>query len=108
MTYGPYQDLEEPDGTLDNANWYSYRYLNDQCPAWPGLLASTNRERSKLITIIQDVSTLLYGSGGVPLSAKVILQCYNRFVIWRAELPNSIGNVEHGGSKALPHVLSLL
>jgi hypothetical protein len=104
----PYDTVEEHDGKLDEANWYFYRYVNDQCPAWPGLLATTNREKSKLIAIIQDVITMMYAQQVVTISAQEVLYQYSRFVEWREALPSSIGNIEDNNSQALPHVLSLL
>jgi hypothetical protein len=81
--------------------------MNDQCPAWPGLLATTNREKSKLTAIIKDVTTMMYSEQGSQISARKVLQHYNRYVAWREELPDAIGNIEDN-SQALPHVLSLL
>lgn len=101
-------DLEEADGQLDDAKWYFYRYLNDQCPAWPGLLATTNREKSKLVLIIEEILTTMYSSQGQQRAALEILQLYSRLVAWREALPSMIGNVENNTSQALPHVLSLL
>lgn len=103
-----YYDVEENDEEIDAAKWYFYRYVNDQCPAWPGLLATTNREKSKLTAIIQDVVTLMYAHCGPQVSAHRLLQQYGRLVAWREELPSAIGNIENNNSQALPHVLSLL
>jgi hypothetical protein len=104
----PYDNVEERDTDLDDAKWYYYRYLNDQCPAWPGLLATTNREKSKLTAIIQDVTTMLYTDRGPQISARQLLEHYGRLVTWRKELPDVVGNIENNNSQALPHVLSLL
>jgi Fungal specific transcription factor domain len=103
-----YNDIEEIDEEIDAAKWYFYRYVNDQCPAWPGLLATTNREKSKLTTIIQDVVTMMYTHYGPQISAHHLLQQYGRLVAWREDLPSVIGNIENNNSQALPHVLSLL
>ncbi|KAH8656216.1 hypothetical protein BGZ60DRAFT_385086 [Tricladium varicosporioides] len=100
--------FKEHDTKLDNARWYFYRYVNDQCPAWPSLLATTNREKSKLIRIIQEVSVMLYTQQGPLLSARRILQQYNKFVAWREDLPSIIGDIEQNSCQVLPHVLSLL
>lgn len=95
-------------GEHDDAKWYFYRYASDQCPAWPGLLATTNREKSKLIAIISDVATMMYTKQGPGVTAGHVLQQYGRFLTWRDELPAEIGNIEDNSSQALPHVLSLL
>jgi hypothetical protein len=100
--------LEDNDNNLDDAKWYFYRYVNDQCPAWPSLLATTNREKSKLVAIIYDAVTKMYTPDGEGLTANAVLHLYSRFVAWREELPSSIGNIESYTSQALPHVLSLL
>ena len=104
----PYHEVEENDEEIDAAKWYFYRYVNDQCPAWPGLLATTNREKSKLTLIIQDVVTMMYTHYGPQLTASNLLQQYSRLVAWREELPSVIGNIENNNGQALPHVLSLL
>jgi len=103
-----YHDVEENDEEIDAAKWYFYRYVNDQCPAWPGLLATTNREKSKLTAIIQDIVIMMYTHYGPQISAHHLLQQYGRLVAWREELPSTIGNIEDNNGQALPHVLSLL
>ena len=83
--------------------------MTDQCPAWSGLLATTNREKAKLTAIIQDVNMMLYNPSGQPLQARQVLQQYARYLSWREMLPSSIGNLENNGNgQVLPHVLSLL
>lgn len=103
--YGPIEDIDD---RLDEAKWYFYRYVNDQCPAWPGLQATTNREKSKLTAIIQDVATLLYSPRGHQISAHSLLAQYGRLASWRGELPRIIGDIDGNNGQALPHVLSLL
>ncbi|PMD47099.1 hypothetical protein L207DRAFT_522551 [Hyaloscypha variabilis F] len=103
-----YHDCEENEEEMDAAKWYFYRYVNDQCPAWPGLLATTNREKSKLTAIIQDIVTMMYTHYGPQISAYNLLQQYGRLVAWREELPSTIGSIEENNGQALPHVLSLL
>jgi hypothetical protein len=105
---GPLENIEDDDEKLDGAPWYFYRSANDQCPAWPGLFATTNREKAKLTLIIHDAEMMLYGSQGQRISAHNVLQLYGRFVAWRKELPDSISNIKGNSSPALPHVLSLL
>ncbi|TVY82922.1 Nitrogen assimilation transcription factor [Lachnellula suecica] len=106
INYATLNAVEENDPTLDEARWYFYRYVSDQCPAWPGLIATTNREKSKLIRIIQDATSLMYSKQGPKSSALQILQLYRRFVTWEDDLPNVMGDIENNNS--LPHVLSLL
>lgn len=108
MISAPFEGLEDNDDILDHAKWYFYRCVNDQCPTWPGLLATTNREKSKLVGIINDAATKMYTSQAERLTANDVLHLYQRFVNWRHELPGSIGNIESHNSQALPHVLSLL
>jgi len=107
MRFVSLEGTDDNDITLDSAKWYFYRFVNDQCPAWPGLLATTNRHRSKLDTIIGDVTTMMYNHDGQNLSARSVLDCYGRFLAWRRDLPSSIGSIENNRSQALPHVLSL-
>jgi len=102
-------DLVDPDDDqLDDAKWYFYRYPDDQCPAWAGLLATTNREKSKLAAIIQDMVVMLYSQQGPKIRAHDVLDQYCRFLQWREALPSAIGSIESNNSQALPHVLSLL
>jgi hypothetical protein len=93
---------------LDEAKWYFYRFVDDQCPAWSGLVGTTNREKAKLMDISKDVTTMLYDPSGPPIKASEILQQYTRYLSWRERLPDSIGDIENNNSQALPHVLSLL
>jgi hypothetical protein len=104
----PFDGIDSNDDKLDEANWHFYRYVNDRVPAWPSFQATTNREKSKLVSIVQDVTTAMYSQQGRQLSAQHVLQLYGRFVTWRDDLPSSIGNIERNKSQALPHVLSLL
>ena len=104
----PFEDVEDYDEKLDEASWYCYRYVNDTTPPWPGLLATTNREKTKLVDIIDDATTSMYNSQGTRLTANDVLRLYSRFVAWREALPGSIGDIEFQKGQALPHVLSLL
>jgi hypothetical protein len=103
-----FEDIEDYDDKMDESPWYFYRYVNDNVPAWPGLLATTNREKSKLIDIINDATTMMYTSQAARVTANDVLHLYSRFVTWREELPSSIAHIESHKSQALPHVLSLL
>jgi len=108
--FPPYQfeTNEENEETLDGAQWYFYRYVNDQCPAWPGLLATTNREKAKLTDIINDVTIMMFSPSSPRVTAQQIVQQHSRYLDWRQNLPQSIGKIESNSSQALPHVLSLL
>jgi hypothetical protein len=49
------------DGVEENdAKWYIYRHANVNPESWPSLLATTNREKSKLNAILQDIATMMY------------------------------------------------
>lgn len=52
--------IEEDGEEVDDLDWHFYRYVNDQCLAFPGLLATTNREKSKLVEIINDIAIIMY------------------------------------------------
>lgn len=102
-------DADESDALLDNAKWYLYRQPNDKYPsAWPGLLATTNREKTKLMKIVHDIVTIMYAFHGPQRAALDILQLYARLVAWREELPQELKAVEGSKSHPLPHILSLL
>jgi len=103
--------LGEPDDSdidRDDARWYFYRQATGECPAWPGLLATTNRQKSKLIDIINDVTTMMYTQNGLPITASQVLKSYTKLVTWRKELPNLVANIDDETRPPLPHVLSLL
>lgn len=95
------------DNNLDNAQWYFYRQRHDQCPAWPSMIATTNREKAKLVNIIRNVNIMLYESNGPYISARNILEQYSRFTAWRKALPETVECMVEHKSQPLPHVLSL-
>jgi hypothetical protein len=101
----PLDPIQGFDDDLDETQWQLYRDVNDPHPALPGLLATTNREKSKLVEIITATATM-YTQHGPRLNAQQVLQMYKRFVSWRDELPSGIADVG-SNSQALPHVLSL-
>ncbi|KAE8442503.1 hypothetical protein EG329_003284 [Mollisiaceae sp. DMI_Dod_QoI] len=107
MNFAIHDTSDEFDVKLDDARWYFYRSIHDQCPSWPGFLATTNREKSKLTAIIQDVVTIMYTPGGPLITAHQILQQYRRLMAWREQLSSEIDNFESHDGHALPHVLSL-
>lgn len=102
-----HERVEDNDADLDDAMWYSYRYANVIPESWPSLLATTNREKSKLNVILQDIATMLYTQRGPTVSAKDFFQQYTRLRLWRDQLPSRIGSVETN-SHVLPHVVYLL
>jgi hypothetical protein len=101
------ETAEDNDNGLDDAQWYYYRYADDQCPAWPGLIATTNREKAKLTDIIRGATAMMYGPPSQIIQAHHILEQFRRYVSWREALPSVLGNLENN-SQALPHVLSLM
>jgi len=99
---------ENIEDKLDEQNWWFYRNAHEHDPpAWPGLMTTTNREKTKLIKIIRETVTIMYAQDRSQISAGSILHLYKRLVTWRQELPNMLGNAENG-ARTLPHVLSLL
>jgi hypothetical protein len=39
VTAPPVNSSNGAEDKLDEAQWHCYRFVNDQCPAWPSLLA---------------------------------------------------------------------
>lgn len=74
----------------------------------PGLFATANQEKFKLVAIIGDAVTLMYTQNGPLITALQVLQLYGRFVSWRDGLSSEIASVFNGDGQAPPHVLSLL
>lgn len=91
---------------IDSLTWYDYRFMQDCYLGRPGLFATSNREKAKLIHIIRD-ATLLYSSTK-HIGADQVLVLYGRFLRWRREFPHAIGDFRDAGRVMLPHVLSLL
>jgi len=110
MVRGPLEEIDDNDNDndLDDARWYFYRYICGDCPAQPGFLATTNRQRSKLIDIINEITTMMYTTNGLSITAPQVLMSYTKLITWRKDLPTSIGDIENGSRLPLPHVLSLL
>jgi hypothetical protein len=104
-----FRDVENTreDASHDKLPWHFYRYEDDRCPAWPSLLATTNREKIKLIGIINDVSMMIWSPLSNIITARHVLEQYSKFVAWRVALPPALGDAETT-TQALPHVLSLL
>ena len=103
----PCDSIQESDASLDEAAWYFYRYASVEPEQRPSLLATTNREKSKLNAVLQDIATMIYTRSGPLVSATDFLQQYTRLKLWREELPSKIGNIEPN-RHVLPHVVYLL
>ncbi|XMA13649.1 hypothetical protein WAI453_006440 [Rhynchosporium graminicola] len=103
-----YNSTEEADDILDNKNWYPYRFSKEQPDARWSLLATTNREKSKLNAILQDIAMMIYAQRGISISARQFLFQYGRLRTWREQLPDVLSSFEDGNEKVLPHVLYLL
>lgn len=101
------ENTQDEEASLDMSAWYFYRHEEDQCPAWPSLLATTNREKIKLISIINNVNMMICSPLSTTIKARQVLEQYGKFVAWRVALPSSLGDAETS-TQALPHVLSLL
>ncbi|KFZ03336.1 hypothetical protein V502_11034 [Pseudogymnoascus sp. VKM F-4520 (FW-2644)] len=101
------ENTRDEEASLDKSAWYFYRHEEDQCPAWPSLLATTNREKVKLISIINNVNMMICSPLSTTIKARQVLEQYGKFVAWRVALPSSLGDAETS-TQALPHVLSLL
>lgn len=71
-------------------------------------MATTNVERSKLVTIIEGAVAMMYSQHGPHVTAQQVLQQYDKFVEWRHELSQRLRGIASNDSQALPHVLSLL
>ena len=96
------------DVDMDARPWHLYRYANEaEDISVPGLYATTNREKSKLIDIIGVASTMLYDLNTGSVKANHVLDVYNRFVKWRAELRDNLKDLGDRQTPARPHVLSL-
>ncbi|KAL5351050.1 hypothetical protein ACLOAV_004624 [Pseudogymnoascus australis] len=107
LRFRPVENNSDEEASVDESQWSFDLYENGQCTAWPSLLATTNRQKMKLIDVISDASLMMYGSHLNVITAHHVLDLYGRFITWRAALPLLIRDVE-SSSKALPHVLSLL
>ncbi|PBP20368.1 hypothetical protein BUE80_DR008851 [Diplocarpon rosae] len=71
----------------DVANWYHYCFASENpVERWPSLLATTNREKSKLNIILQDIATMFYSRPDARISALEFLHQYRRLKEWREEV----------------------
>ncbi|KAL5348286.1 hypothetical protein ACLOAV_006768 [Pseudogymnoascus australis] len=101
------ENTPDENASHDELPWYFYRYEGDRCPAWPSHLATTNREKVKLISIINNVSMMICSPLSTTITARQVLEQYREFATWRAALPPILGDAETR-TETLPHVLSLL
>lgn len=92
----------------DLAQWFSYTSSDAEYRGRASLLTTTNREKSKLTDIINDITTMYYGLASAEISPIQILQLYDRLTNWKKDLPESIRELEVRNEQALPHVLCLL
>lgn len=92
---------------LDDTHWFSYRYMSNKYPTWPGMIETTNREKAKLTDIIRGVNTMMYDSPNQTIQANHIIERYRQYTAWREALPSALGYLENNGP-AFPHPLSLL
>ena len=99
-------DSEELIAQLDRTPWYLYTQENVEPHSQESLIATVNREKMKLINIIDHVCAMMYGRGQSSITAEDILQAYTRFEAWSENLPECISGDER--SHVLPHVISLL
>lgn len=77
LGYRTVKDTYNKEAYLNDSLWYFYRYENDQCPLWPGFLATTSREKMKLIDIINDVSVMIYSPLSNSITARHVLEQYS-------------------------------
>jgi hypothetical protein len=96
------------DTTMNQTPWFCYRHVNDKCYARESWLATTTKEKEKLLAITDDVTSMFYNSTKEPIQAHRIFQQFERYHSWHDNLPSAIRNFEDNASQALPHVLSLL
>ena len=101
------ENTDDEEDSLDNMRWHFYQFEKGQCQSWPSLLATTNREKVKLVSIINDVSMMIWSPLSNTITARPVLEQYRKFVAWRLALPSILGDAETG-TQGLPHVLSLL
>ena len=90
----------------DEENWHHYTSIDFCSPCGPALLATVNRQKLKLMDIVGDVCTMMYGSASTLITARDILKAYSRFIAWSKDLPPCISEDKH--SQGLPHVISLM
>ncbi|PBP15634.1 hypothetical protein BUE80_DR013600 [Diplocarpon rosae] len=103
----PESSIEGDDSdNQDVANWYHYCFASENpVERWPSLLATTNKEKSKLNIILQDIATMFYSRPDARISALEFLHQYRRLKEWREELPDEIRNIEGHKRRVLPHLL---
>ncbi|KAF7880489.1 uncharacterized protein EAF02_007335 [Botrytis sinoallii] len=94
---------------VDNLSWAPYRFPTEftSVPIFPCLTATTNREKMKLVDIINDITILLYNTTGPQISAEALWIIYRRLLTWYEDLPGSIARIGGEEIQTLPHVLSL-
>ncbi|QSZ31836.1 hypothetical protein DSL72_001405 [Monilinia vaccinii-corymbosi] len=103
------EEITRWEDEVDKLRWKSYRFPVDLTgePTFPCLMATTNREKSKLIEIVHDATTLLYNKTDSRIYAEDMLAIYRRLLVWRENLPEKIASTGRKDVQMLPHVLSL-
>lgn len=91
----------------DSIPWQCYRHLGDEPKdEEPGLVMTTSAYYAMLVHIIHETCHLFYSAHTEIISARDILQLYERYLNWREELPYEIADAGED-TQALPHVISL-
>ena len=91
----------------DSIPWQCYRHLGDEPKdEEPGLVMTTSAHYAMLVRIIHETCHLFYDINREIISARDILQLYERYLKWREEIPDEIGDAGED-TQALPHVISL-
>lgn len=90
-----------------DALWHFYRHTGDFDETPPTNSAMTTaRENAKFYLIVHDTVTSFYNGQNNTLTAKLVVQQYQRYLTWRAELPPKVASTD-GNTQPLPHVLFL-
>lgn len=103
------EEVKSWEDRVDKLRWKHYRFPVDFTgePTWDCLIATINREKSKLVEIIHDATILLYNTNDSRIYAEDMLSLYRRLLMWRENLPNKIASTGRKDVQMLPHVLSL-
>lgn len=90
-----------------DAPWHFYRHTGDfdETPA-PNTAMTTAREQAKFCRIVHDTVTTFYNGQNTTLTARAVVQQYQRYLTWRGELPSKLASAD-GSTQPLPHVLFL-
>ncbi len=91
----------------DNAVWRFYRRPGDRnhVPRRPSHAILTACNQAKLYRILHETINT-YCEASVKATARIVLECYRRYLIWKEELPAEIADIDTN-AQALPNVLFL-